>query len=116
MLPDSPEKEAIEKLLSGPPGLACFDFDNTLIRGDLGEAVMYYILLQGLIAADTDLFWSELQHPAIPAAAVETWKRLWEIYRDQEDAFSYEKIAEGLLESEAGLPSIRSHDSCSETA
>lgn len=87
----------LEKLLSGPPGLAAFDFDNTLIRGDLGEAVMYYILLQGLIAADLAEFWQEAEHPAIPAADIETWKHLWKIYSAQEDAFSYEKIVEGLI-------------------
>lgn len=89
----------LEKLLSGPPGLAAFDFDNTLIRGDLGEAVMYYILLQGLIAADLPEFWQEAEHSAIPAADMETWKQLWKIYSAQEDAFSYEKLVEGLIQA-----------------
>jgi len=87
----------LEKLLSGPPGLAAFDFDNTLIRGDLGEAVMYYILLQGLIGAELPEFWEEIKHNAIADADLETWKHLWKIYSAQEDAFSYEKLVEGLI-------------------
>lgn len=34
-------------LLDGPPGLVCFDFDNSLIRGDFGETVMDELLLRG---------------------------------------------------------------------
>jgi phosphoserine phosphatase len=86
-------------MLAGPPGLACFDFDNTLIQGDLGESVMYYILMQGLIAGDLPEFWQQLNHPCIAPEDVETWKKLWSIYKDQEDAFSYEKIAHGLIEA-----------------
>ncbi|MEQ9363571.1 MAG: haloacid dehalogenase-like hydrolase, partial [Leptospirales bacterium] len=42
---DAPAYELLtRKILAGPPGLAAFDFDNTLIRNDLGEAVMYYIM------------------------------------------------------------------------
>ncbi|HMY47079.1 MAG TPA: haloacid dehalogenase-like hydrolase [Leptospiraceae bacterium] len=91
--------DSLEEMLAGPPGLACFDFDNTLIQGDLGESVMYYILMQGLIAGDLPEFWQQLNHPCIAPEDVETWKRLWSIYKDQEDAFSYEKIAHGLIEA-----------------
>lgn len=95
----------LESLLSGPPGLAAFDFDNTLIRGDLGEAVMYYILLQGLIAADLPEFWQEAEHPAVSTSEIETWKQLWKNYAAQEDEASYGKLAEGL---------IRAYDSIAE--
>lgn len=30
----------LSRLLLGPPGLACFDWDNTCISGDIGEAVL----------------------------------------------------------------------------
>jgi phosphoserine phosphatase len=32
-----------------PPGLAIFDFDNTLIRGDLGDTLLYHIISNFLI-------------------------------------------------------------------
>lgn len=47
----------LEDLLAGPPGLAAFDFDNTLVYNDLGEAVLYYILLQNQLTADAPEFW-----------------------------------------------------------
>lgn len=102
-LPDSgftPEiHKQLTELLSGPPGLAAFDFDNTLIRGDLGEAVMYYILLHGMIAGDLPEFWEQIPHNAIAASDLETFQQLWKMYAAQEDAFSYEKLVEGLVAS-----------------
>lgn len=58
-------QKQIEAILSGPPGRAAFDFDNTMIFNDLGEACMYYILLQGLVFADEPSFWKEIRHPLI---------------------------------------------------
>ncbi len=56
---------AIQDVLSGPPGTAAFDFDNTLIYNDLGEATMNYIAVQGLLRADMAEFWKETLHPAL---------------------------------------------------
>lgn len=73
-----PEAHAlVEDLLAGPSGLAVFDFDNTLIRNDLGEAVMYYILFQALLRADLPQFWDELPHPAIADDEVDHLKQIW---------------------------------------
>ena len=58
-------RKRIDSLLEGPPGQAVFDFDNTLIHGDLGEACMYYIAFQGLVRADLDEFWQEISHPSL---------------------------------------------------
>lgn len=67
-----------QKVLAGPPGLAAFDFDNTLIRNDLGEAVMYYIMFQALIRADLPEFWEEIRHPGLPddllSKARDSWR------------------------------------------
>lgn len=57
---------SISELLESEPGLAAFDFDNTLIYNDLGEACMNYMALQGLIRADSAEFWQALSHPAFP--------------------------------------------------
>jgi len=89
----------LESLLSGPAGLACSDFDNTLIRGDLGESTMFYILLHGLIGADLDEFWSEIRHPVIAPALIEKWRNLWHDYADSENEESYQELAEGLIET-----------------
>ncbi len=67
----------VEDLLAGPSGLAVFDFDNTLIRNDLGEAVMYYILFQALLRADLPQFWDELRHPAIADEAIDRLRQIW---------------------------------------
>jgi phosphoserine phosphatase len=56
--------ELLTDLLAGPPGLAAFDFDNTLVYNDLGEAVLYYILLQNQVVADSPEFWEQLARPA----------------------------------------------------
>lgn len=34
--------------ITSSPGVAAFDFDNTLIKGDLGEEVMFYLIRNGL--------------------------------------------------------------------
>ena len=64
-------RKRIESLLEGPPGQAVFDFDNTLIHGDLGEACMYYIAFQGLVRADLDEFWQEIAHPSLSNKTLE---------------------------------------------
>lgn len=47
----------LTSLLEGPPGLAAFDFDYTLIQGDQGEALMNEIVLGGHVRADEPWFW-----------------------------------------------------------
>lgn len=48
---------SLQALLNGPPGVAAFDFDHTLIQGDQGEALMVNIVLGGHIRADEPWFW-----------------------------------------------------------
>ncbi|MDX1957458.1 MAG: HAD family hydrolase [Leptospiraceae bacterium] len=40
--------ETLLELIESKPGLACFDFDNTIIKGDLGEEFMREVLSLGL--------------------------------------------------------------------
>lgn len=85
-------------MLNGPPGLACFDFDNTLIRGDLGESCMYYILTQGMLGADLPEFWEQAHHPLIESD-IKGWKQLWLEYSAQENSTSYELLVKGLVDA-----------------
>lgn len=97
---DAPAYELITKrVLAGPPGLAAFDFDNTLIRNDLGEAVMYYIMFQALLRADLPEFWEEIRHPSIAAADLENLQALWrgvEAQGGDEDVDGYLEFVDGL--------------------
>ncbi len=90
---------AIQKLLSGSPGTAVFDFDNTLIKNDLGEAVMYYIVLQGLLRADLEDFWQELRHDAIDAAIIDRLRKSWDTVEESggENTGEFLSFADRLL-------------------
>ncbi|MCB1172938.1 MAG: haloacid dehalogenase-like hydrolase [Leptospiraceae bacterium] len=57
---DADNHERLLRMLDGPAGLAVFDFDNTLIYNDLGEAAMYYALFQGLIPGQLEEYWQQL--------------------------------------------------------
>lgn len=85
-------------VLAGPPGVAAFDFDNTLIRNDLGEAVMYYILFQALLRADLPEFWEEIRHPALNDADLAELRRMWGGIETQggEDADEYMHFVDRL--------------------
>ena len=50
----------LQTILDGPPGLAAFDFDNTLIYNDLGEACMYHLARRGLLPVRDPAFQSGL--------------------------------------------------------
>ena len=88
--------EQLVRLLDGPPGLAAFDFDNTLIFNDLGEAVMHYIVLQGLLAGEREEFWQGLsQEPVRPD--IDRLRGWWNSFRDTEDERDYLRFADALL-------------------
>lgn len=42
-------RAALAELLEGPPGVAAFDFDDTCIRGDIGDAVLFHLAETGRI-------------------------------------------------------------------
>lgn len=90
---------AIQQLLSGSPGTAVFDFDNTLIKNDLGEAVMYYIVLQGLLRADLAGFWTELRHEAVADEVIERLRKSWDSVEESggEDTGEFLSFADRLL-------------------
>ncbi|EQA36704.1 haloacid dehalogenase-like hydrolase [Leptospira inadai serovar Lyme str. 10] len=90
-------RSGLEGMISGPAGLACFDFDNTLIRGDLGVATMQYILMNGLIRADLDEFWEELRDPFLSLETISVWKDLWRAFRMHKDTRSYGRLVEELF-------------------
>lgn len=77
------------------PGLACFDFDNTLIRNDFGEKMMEAVIEEGLVFVPTDLspffrdkdFWSD--HTKFPLEKKE--HLIWEEYSYQLKEFGIEK-------------------------
>jgi len=66
------------------PGLACFDFDNTLIRNDFGEKLMEAIIQDGMVHLPKDLspyfrdkdFWKD--HEIHPLSQKESL--IWEEY------------------------------------
>jgi phosphoserine phosphatase len=45
----------LTKIISSGPGLACFDFDNTLIRNDFGEKLMDAVITDGMRYLPSDL-------------------------------------------------------------
>ncbi|TGK84623.1 haloacid dehalogenase-like hydrolase [Leptospira noumeaensis] len=47
--------DRLTTIIPKAPGLACFDFDNTLIRNDFGEKIMEELLHDGLIYVQKDL-------------------------------------------------------------
>ncbi len=77
------------------PGLACFDFDNTLIRNDFGEKMMDAVIGEGLVHVPTDLskhFRDEdlwLDHRTIPLEKKE--HLIWEEYAYQLKEFGIER-------------------------
>lgn len=42
-------RTALAELLEAPPGVAAFDFDDTCIRGDVGDAVLFHLAETGRI-------------------------------------------------------------------
>ncbi len=85
------------EILSGAPGLAAFDFDNTLIYNDLGEACLYYIALQGLLPLDRDDFWSEMIHPLLPEAEVSALRSRYAKVDPEEDYELYVELVDKLI-------------------
>jgi HAD superfamily phosphoserine phosphatase-like hydrolase len=75
-------------------GLACFDFDNTLIRNDLGEKLMASVINEGMIHIPSDLshlfrdkeYWKD--HTSKPISEKSTL--LWEEYTYQLKEFGIE--------------------------
>ncbi|EPG74935.1 haloacid dehalogenase-like hydrolase [Leptospira fainei serovar Hurstbridge str. BUT 6] len=94
---DSSVRFGLEKMLSEQPQFACFDFDNTLIRGDLGVATMQYIMTNGLLRADLDEFWEELRDPFLPLETISVWRDLWRAFRMHKDMRSYARLVEEIL-------------------
>ncbi|XDD55257.1 HAD family hydrolase [Leptospira sp. WS4.C2] len=77
------------------PGIACFDFDNTLIRNDFGEKIMEELLHDGLKFVPKDLsdffrdkeLWKD--HTAINTAEKE--RLIWEEYSYQLKEYGIER-------------------------
>lgn len=78
-------REALIERIEGPPGLAAFDFDNTLIYNDLGEACMYYVLFQGLAGGDREEFWEIFRSsPSVQDTDAQTAMDYWRRVRDSD--------------------------------
>ncbi|MEQ8351613.1 MAG: haloacid dehalogenase-like hydrolase [Leptospiraceae bacterium] len=90
-------RKRIDSLLEGPPGQAVFDFDNTLIHGDLGEACMYYIAFQGLVRADLDEFWQEISHPSLSNKVLQDIRSSWDRNQAFEDIQAHLEWVDELL-------------------
>ncbi|MCB1169192.1 MAG: haloacid dehalogenase-like hydrolase [Leptospiraceae bacterium] len=90
-------RKRLQGLLEGPPGQAVFDFDNTLIHGDLGEACMYYIAFQGLMRADLEEFWQEISHPTLSARELDKIRQGWERNQSYEDLQSHLEWVDDFL-------------------
>lgn len=104
---DTHNYDRLRALLEGPPGRAVFDFDNTLIYNDLGEACMYFLARRGLLPTENPAFREALIdnrfHSEAEAAAIIEYGNRYHSESDaaDRDAFAaeilhlYEKIHEG---------------------
>lgn len=110
--------EFLSSLIPKAPGLACFDFDNTLIRNDFGEKIMDQIITEGLSFLPNDLSpffrdkdtWKDHQKLSIS----EKEHLVWEEYSYQLKEFGIEKgyrwtsfLFQGLTEQEFYEISLR---------
>jgi phosphoserine phosphatase len=85
----------LTKVISSSPGLACFDFDNTLIRNDFGEKLMEAIVRDGMQYIPKDLsslfrdnsFWKDHTIHSTETKA----PLLWEEYTYQLKEFGIEQ-------------------------
>lgn len=76
--------------------LAVFDFDNTIIGGDLGETGLLFAMRRGFLRADDTLF--ELVPENARAAFKERWPKTGEVSEDLVEALKnhyYEKVENG---------------------
>ncbi|MCB1166780.1 MAG: haloacid dehalogenase-like hydrolase, partial [Leptospiraceae bacterium] len=94
---NSENRKQLDGLLDRTPGQAVFDFDNTLIHGDLGEACMYYIAFQGLVRADLDEFWKEISHPALSQKELDRIRAGWDRNQAYDDMQSHLEWVDDLL-------------------
>lgn len=74
----------LTQIISSAPGIACFDFDNTLIYNDFGEKLMEAVVNDGMVNLPDDLspyfrnhsYWKDHRsHPTEEKAAL-----VWEEY------------------------------------
>lgn len=87
--------DRLTTIIPKKPGIACFDFDNTLIRNDFGEKIMEELLHDGLIYVPKDLsdffrdkeIWKD--HTAINTAEKE--RLIWEEYSYQLKEYGIER-------------------------
>lgn len=92
--------QAIEDLLnSTDQGLAVFDFDNTMIYNDLGEACMYYIVMQGLIPGHREEFWTALDNVSKLSKPIPELKRYYNKFKETEDRQTLQKIITIIFDS-----------------
>ncbi len=71
---------ALLELLDGPAGLAAFDFDNTLIQNDLGEACLYELIFAAQLHGEKEQFWQEIQLPWVSPAEKQELQQRWQQY------------------------------------
>lgn len=86
-------------MLAGPPGLAVFDFDNTLVFNDQGEACMYYIIKQGMLPGERPEFWEALKKAGNLQAGLAQMQAWFHAFRAQDDEEAYQKLAVAILET-----------------
>jgi phosphoserine phosphatase len=86
----------LSSLLDGPPGLAAFDFDHTLIQGDHGEALMNEIILGGHVRADEPWFWEHW--PSSVHRAREEQRAAYERFRYFDDPMLLIDWMDGIID------------------
>lgn len=87
--------QLLMQIIPEGPGLACFDFDNTLIRNDFGEKIMDQIISEGMPSVPKDLsfyfrdqeLWTDHTKLSIP----EKEHLVWEEYSYQLKEFGIER-------------------------
>jgi phosphoserine phosphatase len=65
----------LETLLSSDPGVVAFDLDNTILRGDIGDALFLKIVAEMHYAGDREEFWALIPNGETRDALRAYWKQ-----------------------------------------
>ncbi|MBW7858242.1 MAG: haloacid dehalogenase-like hydrolase [Leptonema sp. (in: Bacteria)] len=91
-----PTYKQLINIVTGPVGLAAFDFDHTLIQGDQGEALMNYIVLSGKTCANQEWFWQDWPKAALPKQ--DSLKKQFDAYNHYADPLLLAQWADSLID------------------
>lgn len=91
-----PTFKQLTNIITGPAGLAAFDFDHTLIQGDQGEALMNYIVLSGKACGDQEWFWQNW--PEIAISKQDSLKKQFDAFTHYNDPLLLAQLTDDLID------------------